>query len=275
MDDMRKVLQIAAAIILVAAAGVGLYLYFSALSRKAGKEAVDKPSVLTMARKTTGAYALPEPLDLPNLTLETSDEVLRRIVQDISSHPLLSQWFQTKELVRKFVAAVDNISNGLSPRPHIDFFSPKGDFRAVSVKGIPVVDPEGYTRYDLIPAVFISLDTKSGARLYAALLPIFRQAYKELGYPDRDFQDTTAQAIIELLKTPVLEGRIPLEKKISSYVYADETIEGLSAAQKHLLRMGPENVQVIQKKLREMAEAIGIPENRLPKPRFITSGTRD
>lgn len=42
----------------------------------------------------------------------------------------------------------------------------------------------------------------------------------------------------------------------------------MSQAQKHLFRMGPENVQVIQAKLRALALACGIPEYRLPKPRI-------
>jgi len=32
--------------------------------------------------------------------------------------------------------------------------------------------------------------------------------------------------------------------------------------------MGPDNVQIIQTKLRELAVACGIPEYRLPKARF-------
>lgn len=41
------------------------------------------------------------------------------------------------------------------------------------------------------------------------------------------------------------------------YEYPDEEIEGLSPAQRHLLRMGPRNVQRIQEKLREIQRALG------------------
>jgi len=37
----------------------------------------------------------------------------------------------------------------------------------------------------------------------------------------------------------------------------------LSEAQKQLLRMGPENMRVVKQKLRELAAALGIPEDRL------------
>jgi hypothetical protein len=43
------------------------------------------------------------------------------------------------------------------------------------------------------------------------------------------------------------------------YVYTAPELEGLSRAQKHLLRMGPGNVRVIQAKLRELRTALGLP----------------
>ena len=41
-------------------------------------------------------------------------------------------------------------------------------------------------------------------------------------------------------------------------------LQELSAAQKQLLRMGPQNVRTVQSKLREIATALGIPASRLP-----------
>jgi hypothetical protein len=40
-------------------------------------------------------------------------------------------------------------------------------------------------------------------------------------------------------------------------------LEELSPAQKHLLRMGPANVQKIQSKLRELASALGVSSSEL------------
>jgi hypothetical protein len=264
MNDTGKVVRIALIIFLVLALAVGIFYQISRKSRSAAARnpALDIPAPSLDAEKP---YALPEPLNLPGLSLATSDDILRRIAQDISSNPMLFNWLKTKDLVRKFVAAVDNVANGLSPKAQIEFFTPRGDFRAGGTRGRFTVDPSSYARYDRVAEVFVSLDTKSSARLYATLLPLFQEAYKDLGYPDRDFQDTLTQAVIEMLRVPVVEGPIYLEKNVASYAFRDEALEGLSAAQKHLLRTGPENIQVIQKKLRELATAIGIPESRLPK----------
>ena len=43
-----------------------------------------------------------------------------------------------------------------------------------------------------------------------------------------------------------------LEEKIKSFAMADEKLESMSQAQKHLFRMGPQNVRAIQSKLREL-----------------------
>lgn len=267
MEDKKKVILIGIGIILLLAVAAGIYYL---ISHKAEKPAEDTslqapPPPATESIPPTASL---EALNLPSLELDKSDEILRRLAQDISSHPGLSQWMKTRELIRRFVAAVDNVANGLSPKSQVDFFAPKGEFKAVRREGGLVILQASYDRYNPVADVIISLDARASARLYTALKPILQQAYTELGYPDADFHDTLTQAIAELLSTPVVEGRVLLEKKVASYAYVDETLEGLSQAQKQFLRMGPDNVQIIQTKLRELAVACGIPEYRLPKTRF-------
>ena len=46
--------------------------------------------------------------------------------------------------------------------------------------------------------------------------------------------------------------------------FVDEMLEGLTAAQKQLLRMGPRNVRIIKDKLRRIALALGVPSDALP-----------
>ena len=128
MDDTKRVVGIGVGIILVIAAAVGIYLIV--VRRPGAKPAMETPAAATGAVATEG----PEPgaiapLDLPNLELDKSDELFRSLARDISSHPGLSTWMKTREIVRKFVAAVDNIANGLSPRAQVDFFTPRGPFK--------------------------------------------------------------------------------------------------------------------------------------------------
>jgi len=54
----------------------------------------------------------------------------------------------------------------------------------------------------------------------------------------------------------VLDEPAQVEQLIVTYAWADERIEALSGAQRHFLRMGPDNVRRIQGKLRELRAAL-------------------
>ena len=54
-----------------------------------------------------------------------------------------------------------------------------------------------------------------------------------------------------MLATPDVSGPIRLIKPEAFYLFADEDLESLSAGQKVLLRMGPENAARIKAKLAE------------------------
>ncbi len=268
----KKIIQTAVGIFLVLAIGAALYYFL--IYKKADrfpKPTEPQPAVTT--EKETAPSEQAEIPQLPPVELDKSDDLVRQLAKEVSSHPRLPVWLKSDHLIRRFVAAVDNIANGLSPRPHIDFFIPAGDFVAIKKGNLFYADPEGYSRYNPVVDVVVSLDSKQCAYLFRGLKPLFQEAYRDLGYPDQDFQDTFLGAIVELLETPVVEGNILLEKTVVSYVIIDDELENLSEAQKHLLRMGPENVGAIQAKLREIALALGIQEYRLPKPRSYTPQT--
>ena len=71
--------------------------------------------------------------------------------------------------------------------------------------------------------------------------------------------------MIELLKTPLIEGDMALASKSVAYEFADPRLQSLSSAQRQFLRMGSRNVRLIQAKLREVAPFVGIPTESFPK----------
>ena len=202
-------------------------------------------------------------MTLPNLN--QSDEWLRKKAKELSNYAKLAEWLKVNDLIRRITAAVDNIADGLSPRAHLGFLDPKKTFRVSKKGGNLIINPQSYHRYDRVADTFASLDAAGVVRIFQELKPLFQEAYRELGYPHQDFQETLIRAIKVLLGTPIVEGDIALKEGVISYFMVDEDLEGLSDAQKHLLRMGPQNTQKIQNKLREMAVALGVPENLLPK----------
>jgi hypothetical protein len=275
-NEPKKIRGLAIAILAVLVVAAAVY-YFVFMKKPAAPAASQEPPAESVA-SAGGEKAVPggmgEPLAFPSVALGESDAAVREFAAALSANPEFAKWLLTKELVRKFVVAVDNVANGLSPKPHIDFFSPSGQFRVIRTKTGTLVDEASYSRYDPVTGVVLSLDAVAAARLYRAVKPLLQEAYRDLGYPGVDFEDTLVRAMAELLGTPVLEGPIVLEKKILSYAMTDEKLEGLSQAQKQLLRLGPKGVRAAHGKIRELAAALGVLETRLPQSKTYIPRTK-
>ena len=115
------------------------------------------------------------------------------------------------------------------------------------------MDPRSYERYNPHADAIAALDSAGAASLYLTLKPRITDAYRELGYPEGDFDRVLERAIGLLLETPVLDERVALHPNAVTYAYSDPKLESLSPAQKQLLRLGPRNGQAIRGKLEEIA----------------------
>jgi hypothetical protein len=77
--------------------------------------------------------------------------------------------------------------------------------------------------------------------------------------PNRTVMQTIDVASAELLRVSVPDESPEVAEKGALYAFVDPKLEGLSAAQKHLLRMGPRNAKIIQDKLRAVRAALSLP----------------
>ncbi len=241
-------------------AAVAIYLYRWRPQPVASRVPVAAAAVEQETPVPVGAELVAEPELLPESLLpaiDTSDPFVRELVSELSSHPQIARWLVTDDLIRRFAAAVANVSLGDSPSAHLGFLAPGEGFAVSEGKDGVYVAPRSYARYDLFAAAFGSLDEAGTASLYATLRPLIDEAYRDLGYDD-DFADALAAAVERLLEVPVLDGRVPVSRLVVTYAYGDPELEGLDAAQRHFLRMGARNVRVVQDKLRKLAPALGI-----------------
>jgi hypothetical protein len=101
--------------------------------------------------------------------------------------------------------------------------------------------------------------------VYSTLKPRIEEAYRALGR-DESFDLALEAAIVSMLQVPVAD-EAALVPRGALYRFADTRLDGLTAAQKQLLRMGPDHVRTVQRELREIAAALGIPPGRLPAAR--------
>lgn len=244
------------AVVLVVVVGIAAYLWWSRRAQPAPAE----PAVAAEPAPAPAAEPAP-PAPLPPLA--TSDGAVRVLVSELSSHPQLAAWLASDDLVRRFVVSVTNVAEGVSPRRHLSFLTPDEPFVADTRGDAAFADPASYRRYDLLTAVVTSVDSQGAAELFRRLEPLMQEAYRELGYPDADFRRTFLRALRRLLRTPRPTGAVELEADVANYRFADPDLEELSAAQKQLLRMGPENEARIQNKLREIGRAMGFSDSEL------------
>ena len=101
-----------------------------------------------------------------------------------------------------------------------------------------------------------AVDSAKLVALYVRLYPLFQEAYAELGYPSRYFNDRLFEVIDHLLATPDVQGSVALVQPKVLYEYADPALQDLSAGQKILVRMGGENEAKVKAKLREIKRAL-------------------
>ena len=173
------------------------------------RPAVPRPDLSTRpAAAAPTAEAAPAPATPAERTfvlpaLEGSDAVVRELVARLSANPQLAAWFANDELIRRFVATVANLAEGASPATHVRFLTPDEGFHVRDSVGRATIDPASYRRYDLATEAFTSLDAAGTAKLYRDLQPLLDQAYQELGYPGRSFDEAMARAIDRLANVEV------------------------------------------------------------------------
>ncbi len=265
MGRYGKIIGIALAVVAIIIASLGIYYHF--YGKPAEKPFSTEPPAAKLTSPPEGKGAPEKEVPYVYLpSLNESDEWFRKRIKDFWDYPKLAEWLKTTDLIRRITAAVDNIAEGQSPRPHLKFLSPDKGFSVVKKKEKLYLNPQSYRRYNLVADAFASLDANGAVRFFREHKSLFQEAYRELGYPNQDFQDTLIRAIKELLGAPIVEQDIVLDQGVVTSEMADEELENLSDAQKHLLRMGPQNTRKIQSKLREIALLLGVPEKQLPKP---------
>ncbi len=245
MSSSLRTALIAVFILLVVAA----LAWVALRSGEQPEQAVLEPTVVQTA---TPVPATPT-ARLAGITLATSDAVVREMVAELSSRPELAKWLASEDLVRRFVASVANVADGASPRRHLSMLDPGGRFEVIEkADGTLVAAPGTFRRWDRLAGIVSAVDAEGAVALLGELEPLVRDAWAEIAPPDRSFRAALVEAIDNLLAVQVPSDELPLERKVVTYTYADLRLEGLSPAQRQLLRLGPDNARAVQAKLREI-----------------------
>jgi hypothetical protein len=210
----------------------------------------DAPQAAQLAEGAAPRYPVPVAEEAPAKplpTLENSDPMMRESVAALVGRKAFDAMVRPTQLVRNIVATVDNLPRETAPT------------RVMPVEPVPgrfTPSAANAARYAPYVRVLESLDMQAVAKRYKDSYPLFQQAYAELGYPNRNFNDRLVDAIDDLLAAPELAAPAELEQPKVLYQYADADLEQRSAGQKIMMRMGADNAKRVKAKLRELRRAL-------------------
>ncbi|MCK4942138.1 MAG: DUF3014 domain-containing protein [Candidatus Aminicenantes bacterium] len=250
MQSYRIIIVIS---ILLTVTIIALYIHFFVINKSNDHQ---KPLLTAQAegkpppakKPSTEKKPLP-PTDFP--PMNNSDNFIQESLKSASPLPEFRNWLKEKDIIRRFVAIVDNMVNGESPAVNLKFLKPEKTFQIIKNKNDLILDPNNYIRYDRMITIITSLNTQTLINLFQQIEPLLDEAYQKLGYPGGNFRPAFFRALRVVLDIPVINSPILLEKKVITYSFEKQELENLNPAQKQILRLGPENILKIQKKCRE------------------------
>lgn len=279
-----KVWVIGAILVLAAAAAY----YFFEVYEPATPEAETSPPVTavkpveqpavepepSVSEDTSDVLWQPEPeedveeVPLPELT--ESDPVVLESLDKMLGQPAVARYVANDNVISRVVATIDMLGSRQVPGVVQAVEGPASNFE-VTVNDAPrqivrneagdpipqfVIDPANYQRYTPYVELFESADAADLIESYREMFPLFQEAYRQMGYPDGDFNQRLVEIIDELLATPEVTDPVRLIKPEAFFLFADPDLESLSAGQKILVRMGSENASRVKAKLREIKNSL-------------------
>jgi hypothetical protein len=192
----------------------------------------------------------PQPLQLPPLA--DSDDMLRELIATLSQHPLLARLLVPRGAVRSATLAVVMIGDGRTPVVPLTPIRPAE--RAVVTNGR--LDPASYARWDQIVRALGSVNPAEAAQVYVNVKPLFDEAYRDLGYPDGDFDQALVRAIRMLNATPNVPADPVLLTRPAYAEHEDAALRALPPVQKQLLLMGPAHKRQVLNWLKAFAATL-------------------
>jgi hypothetical protein len=167
------------------------------------------------------------------------------------------------DFARRVVATVDNLGREKAPARLWPLSPPAGRFTTQRDGDAEVLAAANFARYARHLALIQGLDLRRAVALYKRFYPQFQQAYEELGYPGRHFNDRVVEVIDLLLATPEPSGPVTVQQRAITgpiqperpwllYEFTDPERQAAPAGAQLLLRMGPDNRRAVKAKLTEL-----------------------
>jgi hypothetical protein len=247
---VSKTWYLIAAIVVAVLVGTGAYFYAQqqhppAAAAEAPPPIADAaPAEVPAAASAASEPAIQHPLPAPAATAPLSVEAA---LAELFDRKTLLAMFQTQDVARRVVATVDNLGRAHAPVALWPINATAGRLAVDKRDGAELIGADNAARYTPFVALVESVDLSS--------------------FPKRYFNDRLVAVLDQLLATPVpseplkvhlpqINGPVKPERPWVTYEFDDPALQSLSAGQRILLRMGPENERRLKARLGELRRLV-------------------
>ncbi len=236
--------------------------------------------VATAAEPPSGPQNLVDALALPDAALPalaSADDYVAQAITELLGQRQVASFLQIDGLVRRVVATVDNLTRPQAPASMWPVQPAQGRFTVQTAGEGEHIALDNAVRYSTVVQWVEGVDLQRAVGVYARLYPLFQQAYEELGYPGRYFNDRVVAVIDHLLQAPEPEGPVrvrltEVKGEVSStrpwvrYEFADPQLQALSSGQKIMVRMGLVNERRLKARLKALRALVATGAVATAKP---------
>jgi len=219
-------------------------------------DSLPEPEILPEPETDPVVEIAPTPQVEPLPTLAESDQYAHDKTLEVANGMKIDPLLVEEDLIRHFVVFVDNLAQGELARKVSPLKAPNRNFTVSDVTDKTYLNPDSYHRYDLYADFVTNLDEAQLATTYKQVSPLLSEAFEELGYGDKPFDERMIEAIDIMLAAPIIEQAIELDSVSVNYQFVDPELEALPNAQKLMIRMGPENSKKIKAALRKLKKQL-------------------
>lgn len=232
----------AIALILLVGGIVG-YVYWHQLPNepKVVVKAPPPPPMPVTAEPEVPQVIEPAPVITPLPKLAESDSLIVDELAELLGNKSLMKLFHTEQFIRNIVVTLDNLPRMKLPLRMLPIELAPGTFITDGSEETLTISPKNEARYASYMNIAKALDTRKLVELYVRLYPLFQQAYVDIGYPNKYFNDRLIVVINDLLDAPDIKEPVRLVQPNVLYQYADPELEALSIGQRIMMRLGSTN----------------------------------
>lgn len=256
MSSDKPIIWAAAAV--VVAGAIALYLYAHRTRPQvpaSAPQALSQPESPPLANAPVIEHPVPEGSAAgsgPTPPLDQSDQSFHAALTALPGAQAAEKLLVPDNIIRNVVVTVDNLAKKKVASDKRPIKVTGGQFITRGTGDQLTISPDNYARYQPFIEVVKSVDTDQLVQMYYHFYPLFQTAFDDLGYQNAYFNDRVIADIDHLLATPDVSGPVALVQPNVMYLYADPALEGLSAGQKTLIRMGPKNEAVVKERLKDL-----------------------